>query len=87
MIAIGALGIVAALNETKLTTIQRVCDEFFTYDNYLAIKRQRLSADVRKLFEAGMELEDVEELSPDSLDSSFREISKLATKVLKSQKS
>ena len=84
MIALGALGIVAAINESHLS-VRRVCDEYFTYDNYLAVKQQRLSTDVRRLFEIGMELEDVMELSPESLDSSFREIAQLATKILRSK--
>ena len=85
MIAYSALGIISAISESNLS-IQRVCDEFFTYDDYLAIKRQRLSPDVRRLFEIGMELEDVEDLSPDSLDSSFEEITRLALKILRSRR-
>lgn len=62
-IALSVLGRLSAIEAGQLDPTE-ACRQYFTMDNLAAIRRQRLAADLRDLFEACMELEDLEQLVP-----------------------
>jgi hypothetical protein len=75
------IGIIASLRAKEMIAAQ-ACREFFNLDNYLEIKRRKLSKDLVELFEWGMELEDVTEISPDGVSDSFDHMAQLASRVM-----
>ena len=76
------LGILAALQKGEMT-FDDARRQFFDTENYLALKRQKLSSDVAAFFEWGMELEDVADLAPAGLGESYWHMGQLASRVLK----
>jgi len=76
------LGILAAMQKGEMS-FNDARRQFFDTENYLAVKRQRLSFDVAAFFEWGMELEDVADLAPAGLGESYWHMSQLASRVLK----
>src|SRR5207253_2577060 len=78
-----ALGVVSALREGQLT-IEDSWDELFNLENYRQIRRRNLSKMLSSLFEYGMELENVAEVSPQSLSESYERIENLARQVIAS---
>lgn len=81
-LALQALGVVAALEAGQIDA-EKAGSDLFNLDNYDAIRRRRPSAELRELFEWGMELEDVATLTPQGLPESFAAIRRLAGEVLK----
>ena len=63
-------------------SIDEAEDELFNLDMYQWAKRRRLSHDVLKILERGMELEDVIEIVPRNLSKSYRAIEQLARSIL-----
>jgi len=76
-----ALGVVSALRRGELA-VEQVWDELFNLDNYSELRRRRLDKSLREMFEYGMELENVAEISPGSLEESLRSIETLAGRVM-----
>ncbi|NBC11530.1 MAG: DUF3969 family protein [Planctomycetes bacterium] len=62
-IALSVLGRLSAIEAGQLDPTE-ACRQYFTMDNLAAIRRQRLATELRDLFEACMELEDLEQLMP-----------------------
>ena len=78
-----ALGIVEAIRHGGVP-VTEVAEGLFTMDNYLAVRRHRLGADLIEMIQWGMELEDVVKLvpGPESLEESLRSIAGIAHTVL-----
>jgi len=62
-IALSVLGRLSAIEAGQLDPAE-ACRQYFTMDNLAAIRRQRLATELRELFEACMELEDLAQLIP-----------------------
>lgn len=76
-----AQGIIASLRDSALSPAQ-AREELFNLDNYSAVRRRRMSRDLKELFEWGMELGNVGRLAPDSLPESIDAMSQLARRVI-----
>lgn len=78
-----ALGIAEAIQRGGIP-VEAAAADLFTLDNYLAIRRHRLGAELVEIFQWGMQLEDVTELvpTPGALDESLRSIARIAHRVL-----
>jgi hypothetical protein len=76
-----ALGIVAGLRDRTITLEQARLD-LFNLDIYQAISRHKMNRDLVTLCEWGMELEDVIEIAPQSIEKSCKQIERLAKRVL-----
>jgi hypothetical protein len=77
-----ALGIVVALRSGELP-VERAWDELFSLDNYRIARRKKLSRALLELFEWGLELENVAEISPASLTESYDKMEQLAQQVIR----
>ena len=77
-----ALGVMAALQKGEMS-FDDARLEFFNTDNYLAVKRHKLSRELREFFELGMELEDVADLAPGGLSESYWRVRQIATRVMR----
>jgi hypothetical protein len=75
-------GVVSALASSTMTPSQ-AWNELFNLDNYQAIRRHRLNADLRELFEWGMELMSLEKHVPRALPQSYEKMSALANRVIR----
>jgi hypothetical protein len=78
-----ALGIATAVQEGGLT-VEQACNDLFTLDNYLSLRRNRLGKDLLEIFDWGMQLQDVLALvqRAGALDESLRSIVSIARGVL-----
>jgi hypothetical protein len=63
-------------------TVAQAQKDLFNLDVYEAVRRQRLDPSLVKFLEWGMELEDVLEVAPDSLEESYREMDRLLVSFL-----
>ena len=77
-----SLGIISALREGTMT-VNQAWDELFNLDAFQELRRRAASAPLRELFEWGMELESVAEVSPASLELSLMAMEKLAQRVIR----
>jgi hypothetical protein len=86
VIAVMAMGIANGIEQERLS-VEEATEDFFTLDNYLALRRNRLGKDLLDLFDWGMQLEDVVALVPgaDALKESLGSIVDIAHKVLAEQ--
>lgn len=75
------IGVLAALQNREMT-FEDARRELFNLDNYQAVKRHRLAAKLAQFFEWGMELADVAEIAPEGLPESYRQMRKLASRVM-----
>jgi hypothetical protein len=75
------LGIVDAMEASHITPEQAERD-LFNLDVYNAAKSRGLHKDFIRLLEWGMELEDVVEMAPDDLPTSYQNIKKLARRII-----
>jgi hypothetical protein len=82
-IAQSGLGIIRALREGKMS-IKDAEDDLFNLDTYRAMRRRRLSAHLIEFMQWGMELEDVAELAPGSLESSYGSMERLLLRCITS---
>lgn len=76
------IGVIEALKCSALSHAQ-AAEDFFTLDNFQAVKRRKLSRDLLEFFSWGMELEDVVSLTPSSLAESHRQMMRLTERVLR----
>lgn len=76
-----ALGIVGALRRSAISH-EDAYDDLFNLDTFLSLEKHHLSRPMKKLFQWGMELEDVAEIAPDGMEESYQAIEALAGKVL-----
>ncbi len=76
-----AQGVIASLRNSSLS-IEEAETEIFNLNNYMALRRRRMSRELKELFEWGMELEDVVQLVPSSLPQSLDVMSELARRVI-----
>ena len=76
------LGVLAALQKGEMS-FGDARHELFNADNYLAVKRQKLSREVVEFFQWGMELEDVADLAPGGLGESYWRMNQIASRVMK----
>jgi hypothetical protein len=81
MLAFTAIGIASAIS-SKAVDISATM-ELFTLSNYQFVLKRKLCEEIVQMFEWGMELEDVHELAPDSLNESLSAIHSLAMKYLR----
>jgi hypothetical protein len=72
-----ALGVVDALREGNLTP-EQAYDELFNLDLYQSLINHRFDAEFRDMFECGMQLEDVAEIAPKSLEKNYQKIERMA---------
>ena len=76
------LGVLSSLQKGEMS-FDDARREFFSLDNYEAVKRQRLAPSVAEFFEWGMELEDVADLAPVGLGESYWRMGQIASRVMK----
>lgn len=84
-LALEALGVVAALEEKRMS-VEESGDQLFNMDNYIGVKQRRLDKSIREIFEWGMELDSVQSLAPDGLGESYAAIRKFAMRMLAKRK-
>ena len=75
-IAQAGLGIIRALREATMSIKDAEVD-LFNLDSYRAMRRRRLSSHLIEFMQWGMELEDVAEMAPHSMESSFQNMERL----------
>ena len=76
-----AQGVIASLRDAALS-IDEAREELFNLDNYSALRRRRMSRDLKELFEWGMELGNVTRLAPESLPESIDSMTRLARRII-----
>jgi hypothetical protein len=80
-LALAGLGLVRALREGSLT-IAEAERELFNVETYRAARRRRCRGDLIRFLEWGMELDDVQQLTKDGLEESYREMERLLLRVV-----
>ncbi|HEV8605292.1 MAG TPA: DUF3969 family protein [Tepidisphaeraceae bacterium] len=76
------LGVISALSRGEINYDQAEHD-LFNLDNYVEIRRRRLSSSLLQFFERGMQLEDVSEIGPQNVTSSFEKMNWLADQIIR----
>jgi len=76
-----AQGVIASLRDSALS-VEQAREELFNLDNYSALRRRRMSRDLKELFEWGMELGNVTRLAPESLPQSIDAMARLARRII-----
>ena len=76
-----AQGVIASLRDSALS-VEQSREELFNLDNYSALRRRRMSRDLKELFEWGMELGNVTRLAPESLPQSIDAMTRLARRII-----
>ena len=64
-------------------SVEQAWDELFNMDAYQELRRRAVSAPLRELFEWGMELESVAEVSPETIEMSLVAMEKLAQRLIR----
>ena len=77
-----SLGVISALREGAMS-VEQAWDELFNMDAYQELRRRAVSAPLRELFEWGMELESVAEVSPETIEMSLVAMEKLAQRLIR----
>ena len=83
--AVMALGIVQALRHKRIT-IDQGWDEFFNFETYMHIRKQRFDRRLLDMFVCAMELPNVEPLGDEALAKSYDAIEHLAEAILKDRR-
>ena len=76
------LGVLSALSRGEITHDQAQHD-LFNLDNYVEIRRRKLSPALLEFFERGMQLEDVVEIVPGNVQPNFEKMSWLADQIIR----
>ena len=76
-----AQGVIASLRDSALS-VEQAREELFNLDNYSALRRRRMSGELKELFEWGMELGSVSRLAPESLSESIDAMANLARSII-----
>ncbi len=71
-----ALGVLFGLKERRLS-VEQAQKDMFNMDAYEAARRQRVDRRLIRFLEWGMELDDVLDVAPESLEESYAEMSHL----------
>lgn len=80
-IALSVLGRLSAIEAGHLDPTD-ACRQYFTMDHLAEIRRQRLATGVRELFEACMELEDIDQLLPGQTRKTIKTLKQRALALL-----
>src|SRR5437762_7386614 len=76
------LGVLSALGRGEISYDQAQLD-LFNLDNYVEIRRRKLSPAMIEFFERGMQLEDVVEIVPENVKPNFEKMSWLADQIIR----